>query len=130
MTGLKTKTAKLRRTIAVLSTVGLLSVGIVPAATSAHAVAPADSKKTQRIMSGWLPYWITPESVKSFLNNADLFSDVSPFWYNAVTSSKSSSKVAIKSNSLSSRISPGPTPGQGRTRDALDHGRHGYGPHE
>ncbi|MFT6564629.1 MAG: spore germination protein YaaH [Actinomycetes bacterium] len=102
MTGLKTKTAKLRRTIAVLSTVGLLSVGIVPAATSAHAVAPADSKKTQRIMSGWLPYWITPESVKSFLNNADLFSDVSPFWYNAVTSSKSSSKVAIKSNSLSS----------------------------
>lgn len=102
MAGLKTKTAKIRRTIAVLSTVGLVSVGIVPAATSAQAVAPADLKSPQRVMSGWLPYWTTAESKKSFVANADLFSHAYPFWHNAVKSSNSSSKVVIKKNSLSS----------------------------
>ena len=53
-------------------------------------------------MSGWLPYWTTAESVNSFVANADLFSDISPFWHNAAKSSSSPSGVTIQNNSLSS----------------------------
>jgi len=94
--------AKMRRVVAVLSAVGLVAVGIVPSAATAQAAAPADTNAPKRIMSGWLPYWTSTESTNSFIANADLFSDISPFWHNAVKSSSSSSKVAIKNNSLSS----------------------------
>ncbi len=91
-----------RRFLAAVTSVGLVAAVAVPSATSAAAAVPADSSSAKRIMSGWLPYWTTSESTKSFVENADLFSDISPFWHNAVKSSKTASKVAIKNNSLSS----------------------------
>ncbi|NQU36487.1 MAG: hypothetical protein HQ526_02685, partial [Actinobacteria bacterium] len=106
MTAPTTEAAKtpkrMRRTIAALSAVGLVAAGIVPSAGIAQAAAPAEANPPKRIMSGWLPYWTTSESTKSFVANASLFSDISPFWHNAVKSSSSSSKVAIQNNSLSS----------------------------
>lgn len=58
----------------------------LPVSTSAQAdPAPA------RIVSGWMPYWMTsparPAAVNSAVANADLFTDVSPFWYSATARS-------------------------------------------
>ena len=59
---------------------GLL-VGQVDKAPAAHANTP------DRVISGWMPYWMTspgrPTGVDSAVANADLFEDVSPFWYSA-----------------------------------------------
>jgi spore germination protein YaaH len=41
---------------------------------------PADAA-ARRLVSGWIPYWSTSASLSSFTSNADLFSDVSPFWH-------------------------------------------------
>jgi spore germination protein YaaH len=37
----------------------------------------------RRYVSGWAPYWAPTTSAESFSANADLFEDVSPFWYQA-----------------------------------------------
>lgn len=36
---------------------------------------------TKPIVTGWLPYWTTSASLTSYTANADLFSNVSPFWH-------------------------------------------------
>jgi spore germination protein YaaH len=50
--------------------------------------ASADNPAVKRVASGWLPYWMTtpssPQGITSAVQNADLFVDVSPFWYSAV----------------------------------------------
>lgn len=52
------------------------------------AGAQAEGPAPKRVASGWLPYWMTtpksPAGVTSAVQNADLFTDVSPFWYSAV----------------------------------------------
>ncbi len=49
--------------------------------------APASANAPDRVLSGWMPYWMTspgrPSGVDSAVANADLFEDVSPFWYSA-----------------------------------------------
>ncbi len=95
-----TVSSRVRRTgraVGVVAVVGGLALGAMPA-----LAAPAAADSGQRIMSGWLPYWTTTESTNSFVANADLFSDISPFWHNAVQSTKSASGVSIKNNALSS----------------------------
>lgn len=72
------------RASALLATAALL-VGLVGLpAGSAQAEGPAP----KRVASGWLPYWMTtpssPAGITSAVQNADLFVDVSPFWYSAV----------------------------------------------
>ena len=47
------------------------------------------------ILTGWLPYWSTAASVGSYTANADLFTDVSPFWYSAVSGGANPSGVSI-----------------------------------
>ena len=53
--------------------------------------AHADGPPPKRVASGWLPYWMTspgrPAGVNSAVQNADLFADVSPFWYSATAKS-------------------------------------------
>ncbi len=44
-------------------------------------VAPSADAATRRFVSGWIPYWSTAASVQSFNANADVFSDISPFWH-------------------------------------------------
>ena len=56
----------------------LLSPFLVP-------VQAASTKPPRRIVSGWLPYWTTAASTSTVLANADLFNEVSPFWYSAIT---------------------------------------------
>lgn len=48
------------------------------------AAQPASADNPpRRIVNGWLPYWSMPASLASVTNNADLWSDASPFWYQA-----------------------------------------------
>jgi spore germination protein YaaH len=68
-------------------------IGVAPAAS-------ADGPAPKRIVSGWLPYWMTspsrPVGVNSTVANADLFTDVSPFWFSATA--KSGGGVQVKFN--------------------------------
>ena len=47
--------------------------------------APQAEAGPRRIVSGWIPYWSTAASVQSLQANADLFSDVSPFWHSSTS---------------------------------------------
>ena len=52
------------------------------------AGSPAAQAETPKITTGWLPYWMTsparPAGINSAVANADLLSEVSPFWYSAM----------------------------------------------
>lgn len=83
------------RSVAVVGALtGLLATLLV--ATPASTAAANSS----RFMSGWLPYWTTAQSIARFQENAHLFSDVSPFWFDAKASSSHASKVNITTNWL------------------------------
>ena len=83
-----------RPAIALLSAVLAVTAVVVP--TSAEA----DGAPPKRIVSGWIPYWMSspssPGGVTSLVQNADLLTDVSPFWYSAVA--KSGGGVQVKFN--------------------------------
>ncbi len=55
-----------------------LLVSTVPVTASA-----VDAPAPRRIVTGWMPYWSTAASTASVVANADLFTEVSPFWYSA-----------------------------------------------
>ena len=59
-------------------TIACALLGVLPVIHSspAHAAPPPAP-----IITGWLPYWTTTSSLSSFSANADLFTDVSPFWH-------------------------------------------------
>lgn len=78
--------------------VAVATFGIVSAPSSASAAAGVP----KRVMSGWLPYWSSGQSLNSVVANAELFSDVSPFWHNASSSGSTASGVKIDSHALSS----------------------------
>ena len=64
-------------------------VAMIAALALAVTVLPANAATTnppRRIMSGWLPYWTTDQSTQRVVANADLFNEVSPFWFSAVAS--------------------------------------------
>lgn len=75
---------RVRRATSVLACLAL-AVGML--ALTAPA-AQAEGPPPKRVVSGWLPYWMTtpssPAGVTSAVQNADLFTDISPFWYSAV----------------------------------------------
>jgi spore germination protein YaaH len=82
--------------LSVLSLV-LLVTGVV-----AMPPAQADGPAPKRVVSGWLPYWMTspsrPEGINSAVQNADLFTEVSPFWYSAVARSGGGVQVKLNPN--------------------------------
>lgn len=55
-----------------------------------------------RIVSGWIPYWMAsqarPVGVNSAVANADLFSEVSPFWFSATPNGSGGVKVGFNPN--------------------------------
>lgn len=81
---------------AVVALVASLLIAGVPAAPPALANAP------DRIISGWMPYWMTspgrPTGVDSAVANADLFEDVSPFWYSATARKGGGIQVELNRN--------------------------------
>ena len=82
-----------------------LSIALFCAVLAATAVllpgpAAADGAPPKRIVSGWIPYWMSspsaPQGINSAVQNADLFTDVSPFWFSAT--SKAGGGVQVKFN--------------------------------
>lgn len=55
----------------------LVTTGLVAIRSAAADTAP------RRIVNGWLPYWTMSSSLYSVTNNADLWAEASPFWYQA-----------------------------------------------
>jgi len=78
----------------------VLAGGLVPASA---AVTPAPPR---RIVSGWLPYWTSAASTSSVVANADLFTDVSPFWYSATWTGATSSLIQQVSDSSKTTYLP------------------------
>jgi hypothetical protein len=75
------------RPIAVPAAVGviaLMAAAFVPG-QSAQAGSQVPPKK---YVTGWLPYWNPDAAVASVKNNASVFSDASPFVFNAVSTSR------------------------------------------
>ena len=91
--------SRVRRLTVVLATVLLILTGAV---TGPGSPASADGAPPKRISSGWLPYWMTspgrPQGVNSAVQNADLFTDVSPFWYSATSKPGGGVQVRINPN--------------------------------
>ena len=75
-----------------------LMLGVLGAAGPAQADAPPP----KRIVSGWLPYWVTspahPAGINSAVQNADLLAEVSPFWFAATAKSGGGVKVGFNRN--------------------------------
>lgn len=55
----------------------LVTTGLVAIQSASADTAP------RRIVNGWLPYWTMSSSLNSVTNNADLWGEASPFWYQA-----------------------------------------------
>lgn len=83
-----------RLTIALFCSVLAMTAVLLP------TTAAADGAPPKRIVSGWMPYWMTstahPEGVNAAVQNADLFTDVSPFWFSATA--KSGGGIQIRFN--------------------------------
>ncbi|MGB4323744.1 MAG: glycosyl hydrolase family 18 protein [Candidatus Nanopelagicales bacterium] len=77
----------------------LLGISLV-----AGAIAPAASADNppSKIVSGWIPYWMSSQKIPTGINNAvanaDLFTDVSPFWYSATKTSGGNVTVGFNKN--------------------------------
>jgi len=68
------------------------------ATVGALAAQPADASPN-RILSGWIPYWLSGSTsasgIASAIANASLFTDVSPFWFTAVPGGANGTQVII-----------------------------------
>ncbi|MFA7323454.1 MAG: glycosyl hydrolase family 18 protein, partial [Candidatus Nanopelagicales bacterium] len=66
-------------------------------------VMPAAQAQTgPKIVSGWMPYWMTspgkPAGVTNAVANADVVKDVSPFWFSAVAGGPAGVNVVFNPN--------------------------------
>lgn len=104
-----------RRMIAACATASLIVSGALVGSSAATAASPvavsaavlaasgaSSASQAQPTMSGWLPYWSLGTATGRALANADLFSDVSPFWFDAVADGSTSSTVRIEETWISS----------------------------
>lgn len=76
---------------------GALLLSVIPAQP-----ATAEGPPPARVVSGWIPYWMSspakPQGILSATANADLFTDVSPFWYSALAAPGGNVRLAINPN--------------------------------
>ncbi len=90
----------MRRILLPLTTAAALIAGLLVGQTAAPA--PASANAPDRVLSGWMPYWMTspsrPSGVDSAVANADLFEDVSPFWYSATARRGGGIQVRLNPN--------------------------------
>ena len=89
---------------------GVTAVVLGLLASLIGGASPAQAEPAPvRILSGWMPYWMTspsnPEGVNSAVQNADLFVDVSPFWYSATSAPGGNVQVGVNRNFTSAATS-------------------------
>ena len=82
----------LRRVITAIASMLALAVVLSPMAEAAP----------KKIVTGWIPYWMStpgnPVGVNTAVANADLFSEVSPFIYSALPAGSKGVRVALNPN--------------------------------
>jgi spore germination protein len=82
----------LRRVITAIASMLALAVVLSPMAEAAP----------KKIVTGWIPYWMStpgnPVGVNAAVANADLFSEVSPFIYSALPAGSNGVRVALNPN--------------------------------
>lgn len=79
---------------------GLALVGTLVPAEAATPTPPP-----RKIVTGWMPYWSTAASTAAVVDNKDLFSEVSPFWYSATwTGTTSAITQQVSSSSKASAL--------------------------
>jgi spore germination protein YaaH len=71
--------------------------------TGAYLAPPAQADPAvQPIVTGWLPYWFTtpakPQGINAAVANADLFTEVSPFWYSATVGGSNGIQILLNPN--------------------------------
>lgn len=78
----------------ILAVVLALTIGLASPVQADPAPKP--------IISGWIPYWFTtpakPQGINSAVANADLFTEVSPFWYSATAGGPNGVQVILNPN--------------------------------
>ena len=84
--------------------VAIARIAIVAGVLGASALLmpAAQAQGGPKIVSGWMPYWMTspsaPQAVTNAVANADILSDVSPFWFSAVAGGPAGVKVVFNPN--------------------------------
>jgi len=59
----------------------LIALGVAMVSLIALSPSALADNPPRKILSGWIPYYSTKTSLQSALTNADLISEVTPFWY-------------------------------------------------
>lgn len=84
--GMRVEGGFVRRWLLRTAVGGTLAIALVGLGLGASMPASADPG-LPRIATGWLPYWFTtpkaPQGVANAVANADVLTEVSPFWYSA-----------------------------------------------
>ncbi len=75
---------RIRQLVAAATCLLVGATGLVVAGSAAGASAAVVPPR--RIVSGWLPYWTPTASTAALIANKDLFTDASPFWHSATSS--------------------------------------------
>lgn len=82
-----------------IARVAAVACALVLTALSMPAAQAAGGPK---IVTGWMPYWMTsptaPSGVTNAVANADVLTDVSPFWFSAVAGGPAGMKVVFNPN--------------------------------
>ena len=85
------------RKVVAKTRVALIGLAIM---SSALVMPAAHADGGPKIITGWMPYWMTspakPAGITNAVANADVLKDVSPFWFSAV--SGGAAGVTVKFN--------------------------------
>lgn len=82
----------------------ILIGSITAAVLAASLVTPAAKADNPpaKIISGWIPYWMSsqkaPVGINNAVSNADIITDVSPFWYSTTDANGGNVKLGFNAN--------------------------------
>lgn len=66
----------------------LLAASVLLAVLPSSGASASDTPPPRKIVTGWAPYWATKASSATIVANADLMSEVTPFWFSVKSSSQ------------------------------------------
>ena len=96
------KRKPVRHLALVLASLVCLGAVTLPALPEPASAVGAPPQAPRPIVTGWMPYWSAGTSLKTVLDNADLYSEVSPFWFNLTATPATASGITIMAHPMSS----------------------------
>lgn len=80
----------------------LVALGFLAGASLVNPGPAAADPGLPRIATGWMPYWYTspkaPSGIANAVANADILTEVSPFWYSAVKGGPAGVSISFNPN--------------------------------